>query len=412
MSWFLTTPTILRTCFAASFVALASTIVITSAAKADSAPQVVTDIAPVQALVARVMQGVETPQRLVNTGDSAHAFSLRPSQAKAIQEADLIVWIGPDMSPWLEEAVEALSSNGRSMALMALPQTSILPFREDAVFEHDDHHDEHHDEHGKEHDDHHDEHHDEHGKEHDDHHDEHHDEHGKEHDDHHDEHHDEHGKEHVDHHDEHGKEHDDHHDEHGKEHDDHHDEHAKHDDHAGHHHDGDDPHVWLDPENAKTWLSAIAVVLADIDPVHADLYAANAAAGADEIDAAMTPLATRLASVKDKPFMVYHDAYQYFEAHFGLQALGAVTAGDAAEPGPARLAAIADLVAERVAETGSPVCILVAPNESDRFLASLEGNVRAVRAAPFGTAKRGEAETRYDLIMATLADAVADCLEG
>ena len=371
MSWFLTTPTILRTCFAVSFVALASTMVITSAAKADGAPQVVTDIAPVQALVARVMQGVETPQRLVNTGDSAHALSLRPSQAKAIQEADLIVWIGPDMSPWLEEAVESLSSNGRSMALMALPQTSILPFREDAVFDHDEHHDDHHDEHGKEHDDHHDEH-------------------GKEHDDHHDE----------------------HHDEHGKEHDEHHDEHAKHDDHAGHHHDGDDPHVWLDPENAKTWLSAIAVALADIDPVHSDLYAANAAAGADEIDAAMAPLATRLASVKDRPFMVYHDAYQYFEAYFGLQAIGAVSASDAAEPGPARLAAIADLVADKAADTGSQVCILVAPNESDRFLASLEGNVRAVRAAPFGTAKRGEAETRYDLIMATLADAVADCLEG
>ena len=357
-----------RFLIAASFITLASATTM-SAVKADTAPQVVTDIAPVQALVARVMKGVGTPQRLVKTGDSAHTLSLRPSQAKAIQEADLIVWIGPDMSPWLDEAVESLSSNGRSMALMALPQTNILPFREDAVFEHEDHHDEH----GKGHDEHHDEQHDEH-----------HDEHGKGHDEHHDE------------------QHDEHHDEHGNE----------HDDHAGHHHDGDDPHVWLDPENAKTWLSAIAVALADIDPVHADLYAANAAAGADEIDAAMAPLAIRLASVKDKPFMVYHDAYQYFEAYFGLQALGAVSASDAAEPGPARLAAIADLVADRAAETGSAVCILVAPNESDRFLSSLGAHVRAVTAAAFGSAKRGETETRYDMILANLADNVADCLEG
>ena len=61
-------------------------------------PQVATDIAPVHGLVSRVMQGVGTPELIVPAGATPHDFALRPSQARALQNADLVVWMGPALA--------------------------------------------------------------------------------------------------------------------------------------------------------------------------------------------------------------------------------------------------------------------------------------------------------------------------
>ena len=349
--------------------------------------KVVTDIAPVEALVAQVMLGVATPSRLVANNASPHGLALRPSQARDLQEADLIVWIGPELTPWLEKAIGSVGSKATSLVLFDVPSTTVLDPRSQAVFslEHDDHddHEKHddHDDHEK-HDDH-----DDHAK-HDDH-----DDHAK-HDDH-----DDHDK--HDDHDDHAK-HDDH-DDHAK-HDDH-DEHAKHDDHdehgdeEHHHHHGDtDPHAWLDPQNGKHWLAVIAASLADIDPANADAYRANAAAGSAEIDATISEIETILAPVKDRPFLVYHDAYQYFEASFGLTALGAISNTDAVTPGPARLRAIGDLAAK-----GGAHCILLSPAESDRYLESIGTVLHPVVGDPLGKG------ASYGGLLADIAGAIADC---
>ena len=309
-------------------------------------PRVAVDIAPVHALVAKVMAGVGAPDLVVPPGASPHGYALRPSEAAVLQGADLVIWVGPGLTPWLADPLDTLAPDAARLGLLEADGVRLLDFRQGVRFAAHDHgsHDadgekDAHDDHG------HEEHsHDDHG------HDEHaHDDHG--HDDHgHDEHaHEEHG------HDDHGHEehaHDDHeHEEHG--HDDHgHEEHANddhgHGDHGhdDHDHSGTDPHAWLDPVNAGVWLGVIADELSRLDPENAARYAANASQAQAGLTALEAEIAARMGQL-DGQFIVFHDAYHYFEARFGVEAAGAISLSDAAPPGPARVAEIRDLVADQ-----------------------------------------------------------------
>ncbi|MEL7127811.1 MAG: zinc ABC transporter substrate-binding protein, partial [Pseudomonadota bacterium] len=120
-------------------------------------PRVAVDIAPVHSLVARVMEGVGTPALIVQPGASPHEYSLRPSEASALQEADLVFWVGEDLTPWLEDAVETLATKASVTTLLESEGITLLDFRENALFEAHDHdaEDEHHgDEDHADHDDH------------------------------------------------------------------------------------------------------------------------------------------------------------------------------------------------------------------------------------------------------------------
>lgn len=106
---------------------------------------------------------------------------------------------------------------------------------------------------------------------------------------------------------------------------------------AEHHHGPTDPHVWLDPTNARAMVGAIVAALSRRDPTHAGAYAANGA----RLDARLTALGDEVAAivapVAEKPFLVFHDAYQYFETAFGLAAAGAISVGPQRQPGAKRL---------------------------------------------------------------------------
>ncbi|MEM7206659.1 MAG: zinc ABC transporter substrate-binding protein, partial [Pseudomonadota bacterium] len=158
-------------------------------------PNVAVDIAPLHSLVSQVMQGVGDPALLIPAEASPHEYALRPSDAKALASADIVFWMGEELTPWLEKAIENVAESSEKIAMLDLDGTVTHEFREGATFEGHDHddHDEDHDDHG------HDEDHDDHG------HDEDHDDHG------HDEDHDDHG--HDEDHDDHG--HDEDHDDHG-----------------------------------------------------------------------------------------------------------------------------------------------------------------------------------------------------
>ena len=80
-----------------------------------------------------------------------------------------------------------------------------------------------------------------------------------------------------------------------------------------------DPHLWLDPDNAKLWLDAIAAALAGADPARRALYLANAEAARAELDALAAEIEVRLAPVRGRPFVVLHDSFQYFERRFGIE---------------------------------------------------------------------------------------------
>lgn len=395
--------------------ASATAVLLASTAMAD-VPSVAVDIAPVHSLVAQVMEGVGTPDLIVPAEASPHEFSLRPSAARALQDANVVFWVGEDLTPWMEDALENLTGDATVVTLLELDETKTLPFRESALFEAHAHGDEDHDDH-EGHDDHSD--HDDHAHEvHDDHAD--HDDHDhKDHDDHADhDGHDDHDDHAHDDHDDHAEEgHDDHdhsdHDDH-KDHDDHdhadhddHEGHHDHDDHAGHDHGDHDPHVWLSPDNASAWLNVIAARLSAADPENASSYFSNAAKAQGEIAALKAEISEILEPVRGQDFIVFHDAYQYFEVAFDFPAAGAISLSDATDPSPARIKEIQGRIQNEGIE-----CVLSEPQFNPNLVTTVLDGTEANRAVsdPLGAAAE-EGPALYSAVLRNLATALGTCLK-
>jgi zinc transport system substrate-binding protein len=202
-------------------------------------------------------------------------------------------------------------------------------------------------------------------------------------------------------HDEHG--HDEHgHDEHG--HDDH-DAHADHDD--DDEHGGKDGHVWLDPNNARLMAGQIATVLSDKDPAHAELYKANAAKLGAEIDTLSAEIETQTKPLAGRPFIVFHDAYQYFETRFGLTAVGSVTVSPDVQPSAKRLAALRQKISKLDA-----ACVFAEPLFQPKLVAAVtEGTkARAGTLDPEGISLEPGPQL-YFTLMRTLAGNLTSCLK-
>ncbi|MEM9045857.1 MAG: zinc ABC transporter substrate-binding protein [Pseudomonadota bacterium] len=339
------------------------------------APKVVTDIAPVQSIVARVMGDLGQPKSLIAAGVSPHNYSMRPSEAAALQEADLVVWIGSALTPQLDSSIDSLGENATVLSLMEVPEIRLLEYRELSEFGDHGHDEDHHDDHAE----------DKHGDDH----------HGEEH--HSDEHHSE--DEHAEH--EHGEE------GHGE------DKHAEkgHDDQAGghdhHDHHGElDPHIWLDPMNAALAMQSVATVLAEKDPENATIYLENARAGAAELEALNEDIKARLSGVEGQSFLVYHDAFHYFESRYGLAASGSIAVGDASSPGPARLKQVRKILVESGA-----TCVFAEPQHPEKLTTVvIEGtDVRSRVIDPLGAGLTPGAGL-YPALLTQLADNIASCL--
>ncbi|UWQ17752.1 zinc ABC transporter substrate-binding protein [Jannaschia sp. M317] len=333
------------------------------------APRVATDILPVHGLVSRVMAGVGVPDLVVPADASPHGHAMRPSEAAALEAADVVVWIGPALTPWLDGALDTLAADAQRVTLLDLDGTALRAFGDD----HDDHdHEAASDPHG-------------------------HEDHGDHagHDDHAD-----HDADHEDHSDH--KDHD--HDAHG------HaasaEGHGSHDDHGHDHAGGVDPHAWLDPVNGKLWLAQIADVLATVDPENAATYRANATAGQAELTAVEVEIETLLAPLRGRGFLTFHDAYGYFEARFDVPSSGSIRLGDATSPGAAHVAELRD----RVASEGI-VCLFSEPQFDPGLAATVaEGNgVRLAVLDPTGAAQ-APGPQQYPALLRALAQNMADCL--
>jgi zinc transport system substrate-binding protein len=101
-----------------------------------------------------------------------------------------------------------------------------------------------------------------------------------------------------------------------------------------------DHHIWLDPVNAKALISAITNELVKADPTNRQIYQANATAADGEISRLIDDVTSTLAIVKERRFVVFHDAYHYFERRFGMAAIGSITVSPEVMPGAARLSDI------------------------------------------------------------------------
>jgi zinc transport system substrate-binding protein len=177
--------------------------------------------------------------------------------------------------------------------------------------------------------------------------------------------------------------------------------------HAAHDHDeSSDPHVWLDPRNAIAWVEAIATGLASVDTDNAERYLQNATALVARLKALDEELRERLAPVAALPYLVYHDAYQYLEARYGLNPLGAFTLS-AERPVNAQRYAI---LRERV-EQGAVTCLFVEPQfppqQAERLVA--ESGVRLAALDPLGSGLAPGPDL-YFTMMRRLGDTLARCL--
>jgi zinc transport system substrate-binding protein len=102
-------------------------------------PTVVTDIPPVHALVAEVMGELGQPELLLTRGADEHDFQLRPSQAGSVARADLVVWVGPELTPWLDSALETRAEGAAALGLLAAKETFTRSYGETAEGEGHDH---------------------------------------------------------------------------------------------------------------------------------------------------------------------------------------------------------------------------------------------------------------------------------
>ena len=347
---------------------LASSILL-SATAAAAAPEVVASIKPIHSLVAAIMQGVGEPKLIVEGAASPHTFTMKPSNARAVEGADMVFWMGPGMEAFLKKPLEALASDATVVELDDAEGLIKLPFREGGAFEAHDHGHEGHGHEGAEHGEH-------------------------EHDDHG-------GKEHSHGHDEAaegaaGGEHDhhDHAEEAGEEH--------------PHDHGAFDTHLWLDPMNAKAMAGAIKQALAKADPDNAAAYAANLVSLNGRIDALDREIAQTIAPVKEKPFIVFHDAYQFFEDHYGVRVVGSVTVSPEVVPGAERVQEIRQKVQELDA-----ACVFAEPQFEPKLIQVVtEGtNARSGTLDPEGATLAEGPDLYFDL-MRSIATNLRTCLSG
>ena len=284
--------------------------------------KVVTSIKPIHSITSYIMDGVGSPDLLVDGYNSPHNFQLKPSHAKMLQNADLVIFVGEGIEEFLEKPLESIAKDAKKFALLEQSGFKKLKFREKNIFEeHDDHDD----------------------------------------------------------HDKKAKKKDDH-DDHG------------HDDH-GHGHGEYDPHIWLDPINAKAMIKKITKLLSKMDKENSSTYKSNSKKAIKEIDMMVKEIKSEMN--KDLKFVVFHDAYQYFENRFDISVLGALTVNTDVLPGAEQLSEIREVI-----EHENVNCIFSEPQFNPDIInaIAMDTNVKTGVLDPLGATLEPGKDLYFDLI--------------
>ncbi|WP_447834700.1 zinc ABC transporter substrate-binding protein ZnuA [Aeromonas veronii] len=289
--------------------------------------EVLTTIKPLGFIAAAITDGVSEPKVLLPTGASPHDFSLRPSDIRSINSADLVVWVGPELEGFM---AKPLANHPHALTLTQVEGMPLFNYAtQDSHGSHD-------------------------------------------HDDH----------DHAAH------------------------EHGDHDEgHEGHHHEGVDPHIWLGPTQAKVIAKAIASELGKLDPANQARYDANLAAFDTKVDAKDKVIAGQMKAVNEKGYFVFHEAYGYWERHYGMSSKGHFTVSPERRPGAKTLVDIRKALEEKQAS-----CIYAEPQFSPAVIESVARNTGAKvllldevgEQVPLGP-------DGYPQFMQQLADAFAQC---
>ena len=300
--------------------AMVAWLAMAGAVAAAEPPRVVASLPPLHGLAAAVLDGIAEPELLVRSGGSEHAYSVKPSDARKLGSADLVLWVGPGLERFLAKPIATLAQPEAVLTVANLPGLTLLPRRSGEGWG----------------------------------------------------------------------------------------QHEEGEQGAGHAHAAVDFHLWLDPGNAIVIVSALADRLSAIDPTRAERYRENAKTAAARIRRTEEALQRTLAPVRDVPFLVFHDAYQYLERRYGLTAVGAVALDPERPPGVRHLAELR----RRISETEAR-CIFAEPQFKPDLVETLRQgtSLAAGTLDPLG-ADLPPGPGHYEALMRDLAASLHDCLSG
>jgi zinc transport system substrate-binding protein len=274
---------------------------------------IVTDIAPIYSLVAQVTGTTDNLTLLLNSGASPHDFALKPSQAKALQKADIIIYTGLELTPWMEKPLQTLAANSTQISLLKVLNTVHHEMRDSNVF---------------------------------------------------------------------GTTHDHDHD-----------------------HEQVDPHAWMDPQNAIIWLDHIADKLGAQNIESKQLYKTNSERAKLEIHDIEEQVILQLSKHAGDKVLFFHDAYQYFEHRFKLNAVGAVTLADDAKVTPKQLKSVQNLFIKHDIQ-----CVLTEPTTDANWINTLTGQqISQAKLDPLGSQITVN-EAFYGKLIQQTADQITKCL--
>lgn len=289
---------------------------------AAAAPRVVVSIKPIHALVAGVMENIGAPYLLIRGSASAHTYTLRPSQARALHRAGIVFWVGAGLETFLVRILKNLPRRIRVVPLLEAPGLKRHRAREGGMWEKDAEQDE--------------------------------------------------------------------------------------NEKRAPAREETDPHIWLDPENARAMIPLIVETLQKADPENAGRYAENGKKLSRRIGALGTEIGRRLRPLRRVPFVVFHDAYQYFEKRFGLRGAGSIVVSPDRSPGARRIFQI-----RKRLRAAPSMCVFSEPQFSPAIVNTLIAGTSA-RTGVLDLAGAGvlPGKEAYFTLMRNLTNAFVRCLSG
>ena len=296
-------------------------------AMAASDLKVVVSIKPFHSLVSTVMQGVSEPALLLNGNNSPHTYSLRPSAAVKLQNADLVFWGGENLEGFLAKPIHSLAAGARVVSFEDTPGLILRPLRSVKEWQELDPESKNDQDHVK--------------------------------------------KRKIN------------------------------------RLPGNDPHIWLDPLNAQKITQYLVQILSEFDPENAQTYHSNGKKTILRLSDLNIQLETKMSSVSSKPYIVFHDAYQYFEKRYQLNPIASVTDSSGTSTSVGRLIDIRKKI-----KIKKVLCIFTEPQFSPKLVQTVISGTAVKKGIldPIGTSISPGPEMYFTLLN-NISHSISTCFK-